>query len=62
MNTKSGICDNQRNDAFLDFGHISFDDPLLVAHLDTGEACRNYIEAQAAEADRSAKATETPQL
>lgn len=52
MNTKSGICDNQRNDAFLDFGHISLDDPLLVAHLDTGEACRNYIEAQAAEADR----------
>ncbi len=58
MNTKNNGCDHKRIDAFLDSDHVALEDPTLVDHLDTCAACRNYIETQAAEAERWAKATE----
>ena len=58
MNTQNNSCDRKRIDAFLNSDHVALDDPQLVDHLDTCAACRNYIETQAAEAERWAKATE----
>ena len=58
MNTQDNSCDHKRIDAFLNSDHVALDDPQLVDHLDTCAACRNYIETQAAEAERWAKATE----
>jgi serine/threonine protein kinase len=51
-------CDHQRIDDFLNSGHVALDDSQLVEHLETCAACRDYIETQAAEAERWAKATE----
>ena len=58
MNTKNNDCDHKRIDAFLNSDHVALDAPQLVDHLDTCAECRNYIETQAAEAERWAKATE----
>ena len=58
MNAQNNSCDHKRIDAFLNSGHVALDDPQLIDHLDTCAACCNYIEAQAAEAERWAKVTE----
>ena len=58
MNTKNNDCDHKRIDAFLNSDHVALDAPQLVDHLDTCAECRNYIETQAAEAERWANATE----
>ena len=58
MNTQKTDCDHQRIDAFLNSDHVALDDPQLIDHLDTCAACRDYIETQAAEAERWAKATD----
>lgn len=58
MNTKNNGCDHKRIDAFLNSDHVALDAPQLVDHLETCAECRSYIETQAAEAERWAKATE----
>ncbi|XZE53201.1 serine/threonine-protein kinase [Planctomycetaceae bacterium SH139] len=47
--TRNIHCDLARADAFLESNDYRLEDPEFVAHLDTCESCRAYLDANAAE-------------
>jgi len=58
MNANTSGCDRQRIDDFLNSDQIGLGDAQLVDHLDSCEACRQYIESQAADAESWSTAAE----
>ena len=58
MNAHTEGCDHRRIDDFLNSDHVGLEDEQLMAHLNSCDSCREYLETQAADPDSWSNAAE----